>query len=434
MKFPAWVEIDLDCLQENIALLKGMIGQAMIGQRVISEGMTDRAMIGQHARICLVVKADAYGHGSVEVSRAALEAGVDVLGVATLHEAIELRRAKVSAPVLILSPSLPSEIEEIITYGLRPSISSLDFARKLSQASQKRSKIVPFHVEVDTGMGRTGLDYDTSYETLKEIASLPAVVTEGIYTHFPDAENEDLSFAQGQLEKFTSLISRLKADGITFELVHAANSAGILNVPHSFFNMVRPGLMVYGLRPAGQGASACQVTPVMSFKSCIVQLRRVSSGSFISYGRTYRVSRDSLIGVVPVGYGHGYSWSLSNAGQMLVRGKRASIVGRVTMDLTMLDVSDVPGVQEGDEVVLFGRQGDEEITADEVALKAGTVSYEILCSIGKRVVRTFIRNKRPAKVITLVGERKEVRPTEGGEYCQPAVHYISVPAIPEERG
>jgi alanine racemase len=357
-----------------------------------------------------------------------------MLGVATLHEAIELRRAKVSAPILVLSPSLPSEIEEIITYGLRSSISSLDFARRLSQMSQKRSKTTSFHVEVDTGMGRTGLDYDSAYATLKELASLPSIVMEGIYTHFPDAENEDVGFAQGQLEKFGSLLSRLKEDGIAFELVHAANSAGILNVPQSFFNMVRPGLMIYGLRPAGERASACKVMPVMSFKSCIVQLRRVSSGSFISYGRTYRVSRDSLIGVVPVGYGHGYSWSLSNAGQMLVSGKRVPVVGRVTMDLTMLDVSDVPGVKEGDEVVLFGRQGAEEITADEVARNAGTVSYEILCSIGKRVVRTFIRNKRPAKVITLVGERKEVEPTEGGEYCQPAVHYISVPVIPEERG
>ncbi|MCX5800205.1 MAG: alanine racemase [Candidatus Eisenbacteria bacterium] len=414
MKFPAWVEIDLDCLAGNITLLKGMTGPG--------------------TKICLVVKADAYGHGSVEVSRAALEAGVDVLGVATLHEAIELRKARVSAPVLILSPSLSSEIEEIITYGLRPSISSLDFARKLSQASQKRSKTTPFHVEVDTGMGRTGFDYDSAYENLKAVASLPNVVMEGIYTHFPDAENQDLSFARGQLERFEILLSRLKEDGITFEIVHAANSAGILNVPQSLFNMVRPGLMVYGLRPAGEGASTCEVRPVMSFKSCIVQLRRVSSGSYISYGRTYRVPKDSLIGVVPVGYGHGYSWSLSNAGQMLVRGKRAPVVGRVTMDLTMLDVSDVPDVKEGDEVVLFGRQGAEEITADEVALKAGTVSYEILCSIGKRVVRTFIRNKRPAKVITLVGERKEVGPTEGGEYCQPAVHYISVPAMSEERG
>ena len=414
MKFPAWVEIDLDCLKENISLVK--------------------AKIGGPTRICLVVKADAYGHGSVEVSRAALEAGVDMLGVATLHEAIELRRAKVSAPILVLSPSLPSEVDEIITYGLRPSISSVDFARKLSQGCQRRSRTVQFHVEVDTGMGRTGLDYDTAYENLKDLVSLPGIAAEGIYTHFPDAENTDLTFARGQLERFTNLISRLKECGVAFELVHAANSAGILNVPGSCFNMVRPGLLVYGLRPAGQGAAECNVKPVMSFKSCIVQLRRVSSGSFISYGRTYRVAQDALIGVVPVGYGHGYSWSLSNTGQMLVRGKRAPVVGRVTMDLTMLDVSEVEGVKENDEVVLFGRQGDEEITADEVALKAGTVSYEILCSIGKRVVRTFIRNRRPAKVITLVGERKEVGRTEGSEYCQPAVKYISVPAVPDERG
>ncbi|MFH0777366.1 MAG: alanine racemase, partial [Candidatus Eisenbacteria bacterium] len=223
-------------------------------------------------------------------------------------------------------------------------------------------------------------------------------------------------------------------DGIPVELSHAANSAGILNLPAPPFNMVRPGLLVYGLAPGGRRDSTPRVTPVMSFKSCVVQLRRVSKGSFISYARTYKTERDSVIAVVPVGYGHGYSWTLSNAGEMLVRGKRAPIVGRVTMDLTMLDVTDVPGVAEGDEVVLFGRQGEEEIAAEEVARKAGTLCYEILCSIGKRVVRTFIRGNQPSKIITLVGERKEVRSNEGSEWCESAIHYISASAFPEERG
>ena len=178
----------------------------------------------------------------------------------------------------------------------------------------------------------------------------------------------------------------------------------------------------------------CDVRPVMSFKSCIVQLRLVTAGSYISYGRTHRLEKDSVIGVVPVGYGHGYSWTLSNTGEMLVRGQKVPIVGRVTMDLTMLDVSDVPDVAEGDEVVLFGRQGREEITADEVGRRAGTLSYEILCSIGKRVVRQFILNNRPSKILTLVGERKEVRPSEGSKRQQPVVQYLSVPAIPDERG
>jgi alanine racemase len=414
MQFPAWVEIDLDALRENLGSLK--------------------ALVGPDAKICLVVKADAYGHGAVEIARASLGAGVDMLGVATLHEGIELRRAEISAPMLVLSPSLPTEIEELIAHRLRPSISSLDFARELSRVSQRLSATVPFHVEVDTGMGRTGLDYEMAYEILNELAHLPGIVMEGVYTHFPDADNPELGFAKMQLEKFSTLVSRLKENGVRFELVHAANSAGMVNLPESIFNMARPGLLAYGLQPGHVTVPGCDVRPVMSFKSCIVQLRLVSAGSYISYGRTHQVQKDSLIGVVPVGYGHGYSWNLSNVGEMLVRGKRVPIVGRVTMDLTMLDVSDVPDVREGDEVVLFGRQGDEQISAHEVAQKANTVSYEILCSIGKRVVRTFFLDNRPSKVLTLVGERKEIRPVEGDESQQSVVQYLSVPAIPEERG
>ncbi|UCF77913.1 MAG: alanine racemase [Candidatus Eiseniibacteriota bacterium] len=414
MKFPAWVEIDLDALGHNVQAL--------------------RALVGRETKICLVVKADAYGHGAVEVARAALGAGVDMLGVATLHEGIELRRANVSSPMLVLSPSLPTEIEELIEYRLRPSVSSLTFARELSRASQEQSTVTPFHVEVDTGMGRTGLDYESAYETLRELSQLPAVTVEGVYTHFPDADNPDLSFARMQVKMFSSLLVRLKEEGICFELIHAANSAGMVNLPESLLNMVRPGLLAYGLRPGGEATTGCDVRPVMSFKSCVVQLRRVQAGSYISYGRTCRVAKDSVIAVVPVGYGHGYSWTLSNSGEMLVRGRRAPIVGRVTMDLTMLDVTHVPDVTEGDEVVLFGRQGEEQITVDEVARKAGTLSYEILCSIGKRVVRTFLLDNRPSKVLTLVGERKEVRPTEGNKCQQPVVQYLSVPAITDERG
>lgn len=414
MKFPAWVDINLDALIDNI--------EAM------------RRLIGRDTKVCLVVKADAYGHGSVEVSRAALEAGVDMLGVATLHEGIELRRAGISAPMIVLSPSLPSEIEELVTNGLRPSVSSLGFARALSRTSLRLSRTTPFHVEVDTGMGRTGLDYDTAYETLKDMAALPGLRMEGVYTHFPDADSPDRSFAGSQIEHFQNLLARLGNNGISFELVHAANSAGIVNLPESRLNMVRPGLLVYGLRPGGAEFPGIEVKPVMSFKSCVVQLRKVRKGRFISYSRTYCAGRDSLIAVVPVGYGHGYSWTLSNAGEMLVRGTRAPIVGRVTMDLTMLDVTDVAGVKEGDEVVLFGRQGDDAISVEEVAAKAGTLSYEILCSIGKRVVRSFIRNNKPSKVITLVGERKEMDGAEGSLDCQPAIRYISGPAIHDERG
>jgi len=415
LKFPAWVDINLDALIDNITAV--------------------RSLVGEDTKVCLVVKADAYGHGSVEVSRAALDAGVHMLGVATLHEGIELRRAGITAPMIVLSPSLQSEMEELVTHGLRPSVSSLTFARALSRMSLKLSRTTPFHVEVDTGMGRTGLDYDAAYDTLKEMAALPGLRMEGVFTHFPDADSADGSFARSQVHDFQSLLAQLEQDGISFDLVHAANSAGIVNIPESRLNMVRPGLLAYGLRPpGGSGYPEIDVRPVMSFKSCVVQLRNVRRGRFISYSRTYCSGRDSVIAVVPVGYGHGYSWTLSNAGEMLVCGTRAPIVGRVTMDLTMLDVTDVPGVKEGAEVVLFGRQGGATITVEEVAAKAGTLSYEILCSIGKRVVRSFIRHNKRSKVITLVGERKEEDTAEGGMDCQPAIRYISGPAIHDERG
>ncbi len=393
LKFSTWVEIDLDALTHNIEEVRSRIGGAL--------------------RVMLVVKADAYGHGAVEVARAAVEGGVDMLGVATLHEGIELRQAGVDAPILILSPPMENETAGVVEYDLSCTIPSLSIARALSRASAATGKTATVHVEVDTGMGRSGVLLDEAMPFVAAVAKLPGLALEGIFTHFPSSD-EDLEFTRGQVDRFRELLSRLERKGVDAPLRHAANSGAVLGVPSSLetpLNMVRPGIVVYGLRPHAPMADDMDLRPVMGFKSSIAQVRDLPEGHPVSYGRTYTTPRPMRVAVVPVGYGHGYSWRLSNAGEVLIRGRRAPIIGRVTMDVTMVDVDALPEVEVGDEVVLFGKQGDEEITVDEVAGRVGTINYEVICGIGKRVTRVYVRRGETIGLRTLterrvVGRRK----------------------------
>ena len=396
MRFSTWVEIDLDSLTHNIGEVRGRIGP---GQRIL-----------------LVVKADAYGHGAVEVARAAASAGVDMLGVATLHEGIELRQAGIAAPVLILSPPMENETRDIIEYDLACSVPSLGIARSLSRACVDRGKTGSVHVEVDTGMGRSGVGLDEALPFVSAVGKLPGLALDGVFTHFP-ASDDDEEFTRRQVEDFVELLRRLERKGIAVPLRHAANSGAILagaEAVASPLNMVRPGIIVYGLKPSGGarggGSGESGFEPVMSFKSRIAQLRDLPEGHPVSYGMTYRTPRAMRVAVVPVGYGHGYSWRLSNRGEVLVRGRRAPIIGRVTMDVTLVDVDGVPGADVGDEVVLFGRQGDEEITVDEVAGIVGTINYEVICGIGKRVTRVYIRSGETIGMRTLTERRAVGRP------------------------
>ncbi len=339
MTFATWAEIDLDALVHNLGVV--------------------RARIGPGRRILLVVKADAYGHGAVEVARVAVRNGVDVLGVATLQEGIELRQASIDVPVLILSPPMEGETEEIAEYDLSCTVPSLGIARALSRACAARGKTCSVHVEVDTGMGRSGVGLDEAVPFITALAKLRELVLEGIFTHFPSSE-EDRGFTERQVGLFLGLVSRLEAKGIRIPLRHAANSGAVLAVPGSFddpLNLVRPGIMAYGLRPGAGGADGAGLEPVMSFKSRIAQIRELPAGHTVSYGRTFAAERPMRVAVIPVGYGHGYSWRLSNCGEVLIGGSRAPVIGRVTMDVTMADVDGIPGARVGDEVVLFGRQG-----------------------------------------------------------------------------
>jgi len=378
-----WVEVDLDQIDSNLDALQGRVGAGR--------------------ELLLVVKADAYGHGAVEVARTAAERGVRHFGVATLHEGIQLRVGGLTKNVWVLSPLLESEIPEAVAHRLEPTLPSLEFARELSAESLRRARATRVHVEVDTGMGRTGVDPEEAVPFLREVTALAGLRLGSVYTHFPDADARDPDFTHGQVRRFRELLAELAALGIRPPLVHAANSAGLLRFPDALGDLVRPGLAVYGLTPPNSDGLALK--PAMQFKSRVVQLRRLPAGRPVSYGRTFVTARPTLIGVVPVGYGHGYSWLCSNRGAMLVGGRRAAIVGRVTMDLTMVDLTEHQGVRVGDEVVLFGEQGDARLPVEEVAGWSETLSYEVLCTIGKRVPRIYLRGRRPWKVLTLVGER-----------------------------
>jgi alanine racemase len=387
MPVSTWVEVDLDRFAANLRLI--------------------RALVGPDCGIFLVVKADAYGHGAIEIAEAAEREGASVLGVATLHEGIQLRQAGCRLPIVVLSPLLTSEIEEAVAHALDPTVADLEFARALSAAAAAAEQSVRCHVEIDTGMGRTGVLETEAEEFLVALSQLPRLRLASVFTHFPDADGADLDFARGQAARFRAIAAALARRGIAPPRLHAANSAGTLNVPEARLDWVRVGLLAYGHQPP-HTQPLDGLRPVMALKSRVVQIRELPMGHPISYGRTFQAPRASRIGVVPVGYGHGYSWLLSNRGLVGVAGARAPIVGRVTMDLTMIDLTDVPAARVGDEVVMFDGQSDAASPSlEEVARWSETLPYEIMCTLGKRVTRIYVRAGRPVKLTSLVGERSE---------------------------
>ena len=401
MPVSTWVEVDLDGFASNLRAVR----QLLLHNRAQDDG----SGLGAPAavpEILLVLKADAYGHGAVEMAVAAEAERVSTFGVATLHEGIQLRQAGCRLPVVVLSPLLPSEIGEAVAHHLDPTVCDLGFARALSAASESSGRPLRFHVELDTGMGRIGVREEEAESFLGQATTLPGLRLASLYTHFPDADASDLTFAREQERRFQALLSRLAARGIRAPRVHAANSAGTLNLPGAHFDAVRIGLIAYGHRPPNT-TTDFPLQPVMSFKSRLVQVRDLPAGASVSYSRTYTTTRPTRMGVVAVGYGHGYSWLLSSRGHMLVRGRRVPIIGRVTMDLTMVDLAGVPEAKVGDEVVLFGVQQDEVLSLEEVARGSETIPYEIMCTIGKRVTRIYVRGGRPVKLTTLVGESAE---------------------------
>ena len=368
---PTWAEVDLSCLANNLKSF--------------------RRLLPPRVRIMAVIKADGYGHGAYEVSRVALQEGASMLGVASLEEGLELRKKGIKSPILILGYTDPRQNRLLLEYDLTPAISHWEAALSLSQQAVAAGKKVPVHVKLDTGMSRLGLREPAGIISLLEkLSALPGIRLEGLFTHFATADEMEKDFMEEQLEKFKAVIREGEKKGIHIPLKHAANSAAAINFPESHLDMVRIGIGMYGYYPSDEvSREKIKLCPVLSLKSRIVLLKKIPSGTPVSYGRTFTAATETLVAVVPLGYGDGYSRRLSNNGVMLVRGRKVPVIGRVCMDLTMLDVGAVPDVQEGDEVVVYGKQGSQEIWVDQVARQLGTISYELLCNINSRIPRIY---------------------------------------------
>jgi alanine racemase len=364
--------IDLDALCWNFRQVKAKVGAV---------------------KVLAMIKANGYGHGAPGIAQALAAEGSDAFGVATLEEALELRKAGIALPILVVAGAYVDQLDRFASHNLTAAAHELETLRVLDATAHERRTPLKVHVKIDTGMGRLGLLAAEIENWLPVLKNLRALTVEGVFSHFSQAESVAGDYTQKQLEIFRRVVQQLHASGVSPPLVHFANSAATITLPPAYFDMVRPGLMLYGIYPSPSMADQISLKPVLSWHTRILQLKKVPKGTSISYGQTFITQRESLIGTLPVGYADGYPRLLSNRGQVLVKGKRAPVAGRVCMDLTMIDVTDIAGVRQGDEVVLLGGDGGAMISADEMARWSDTISYEILTSIGVRVPRIHIHSK-----------------------------------------
>ena len=354
--FRTHTEINLGAIRRNAEAIKAYTGKQLIA----------------------VVKADAYGHGMIPVAEA-LYAVADIFAVATVEEGVELRQAGIHKPILILFSSLPEQIAQIVEYGLKPTVGDWEFASRLNEVAPRTVNI---HVNINTGMNRSGVRWMEAAQFLNRLKTLDRLEVEGLFTHLATADEADKSFVSVQLKRFSSLLASSSG-----KMLHAANSAATLAVSESHFDAVRPGLSLYGIYPASEKPIALE--PALTWKARIGWVGSISEGEGVSYGLTYKASRQTRVAMVQVGYGDGYSRALSGVGEVLIGGVRCPIIGRVCMDVSVVALKSTANISVGDEVVLIGKQGNAEITVDEIAHRAGTISYEVLTQIGTRVKRIF---------------------------------------------
>ncbi len=378
----AWSEINLDHIAGNVREIVKRIGK-----------MTE---------LMAVVKADAYGHGVLETIPTLLSNGASRLAVSMLDEAIQLREIGVKVPILVLSYTEPARAQEIIKHNITQTVFSHDLAGALSEAAMKLGREARIHVKIDTGMTRVG--FQPGYRAVKdvvEIINLPGIVVEGLFSHFASADETRRDYTMLQYERFESIIQELNRIGIMIPVKHVANSAAIIQYPTLDLDMVRPGIILYGLYPSEEvDRSNLQLKPAMELKANVILVKDADEGVPVSYGRTYVTKRKSRIATLPVGYADGYSRLLSNKGRVLIHGEYAPVIGRICMDQCMVDVTDIPfDVKTGDEAVLIGVQGNNEITADEIARLTNTINYEVVCLIGKRIPRVYLKEGRVVNVI-----------------------------------
>ena len=364
---PTWLEVDLEAIAQNLRCVQQLVGPTV--------------------GVMVILKADGYGHGAVRIARTALNNGAQMLGVACLGEAITLRQAGIQSPILVLGYTPAWQAREAVLNEITATVFDLETIRAFSSAARQVGRLARVHIKVDSGMGRLGLLPDRVLPVLTQASQLAHLDIEGIFTHFSIADAADKTYTYRQLERFQCVLHSLDRAGIEFPLIHAANSAALLTVPESRFNLVRLGIALYGLAPSEDTPLPQGFQPALTFKTRIAQVKTLPPQSPVSYGNTYQTTGYERIAVIPVGYADGFRRAPTHWGEVLVRGKRAPIVGRVCMDQTMINVSHIPEARQGDPVVLIGKQGDQEITVEQVAKQLGTINYEIVSEILARVPR-----------------------------------------------
>ncbi len=368
------VHIDLGALVENLAALKALLAKPDVG-------------------IMAVIKSDAYGHGLIQVAKALWKHGIWGFGISEIEEAIALRQAGIKSPILLLSGLCQGTEEQVLGLDLITGVPDLGTLEGLERAASKRGVMAKVHLKIDTGMGRLGLTIEELIQIVRDRSHWPHLRFTGLYSHLSAADDPGDPFNQDQIQRFEKAIVKIKALGWHPPEIHLANSAGLIHFKNAHHHLTRPGIALYGAYPGDQARLKLRLRPVMSFKSQVISIRSVPKGFPISYGHTYYTKRPSKIAVVPVGYDDGYPRSLSNKAWALVRGIRCPVIGSICMKALMLDVTKAEGVRQGDEVVFLGRQGQDTITIEELAMWAGTISYELLCLLGTRNQRHFIKER-----------------------------------------
>ncbi len=366
----AWAEINLSALRHNISAIKSRVADG--------------------AKFCAVVKADAYGHGAVAVAREAVAQGADYLAVAVLSEAVKLREAGFTTPILILGPTQPQEADVVVRYRITQAVFTVEQAAALAAAALRQHTHAKVHLVVDTGMGRIGVRPGNAGAVAAAIAGLPGIWLEGMFSHFASADSKDKMYAAEQFRRFQEAVAAVEARGIKLELRHIANSAAILEMPETHLDMVRAGIILYGLWPSDEVEHVIDLRPVMKVKARLSCVKDYHPGETVSYGRTFMAAREMRVGTLPVGYADGYTRLYAGKAVVEIKGQRVPVVGRICMDQCMVDVTDVNGARVGDEAVLFG---SPTLTADEAAGWLGTINYEVVCMISPRVPRVYVEDK-----------------------------------------
>lgn len=379
-----WAQINLDAIDRNFKVIK--------------------SCLKPETMICCVIKADAYGHGAVRLAKEYTALGADWFAVSNLEEAVQLRGAGVKLPILILGYTPPCMASELYRYGITQAVVSAEYGAELSQEAVNAGVAVSAHIKLDTGMSRVGFFYQQperdkdTINQIEKVCGLPGLKAEGIFTHFASADEGEngRAYTISQYNNFKDAVSKLDARGISFKVKHCSNSAAIFDYPETQLDMVRPGIILYGLPPSGEILGKYSLIPAMELKSTVSLVKTIPANTCVSYGRKFKSGNPVKIATVPIGYADGYPRRLYEKACMLVCGRRAKIVGRVCMDQLMLDVTDIPDVKVGDTVTAFGSDGSESVTVDELAGYTDTINYEIICGVSKRVPRVYFKDGREA--------------------------------------